>query len=77
MIAESATLKVGNEPTCDEVDDRAAQEPRRAEQAVDQVAERAAEDQRQRHDDQRVVGAAHRAHEEHGDARSRRARAAA
>ena len=46
VIAESATLNVGNRLDVHEVDDRAPQEPGRPEHAVDQVADRAAEHQR-------------------------------
>ena len=65
VMAESATLNVGKSLDVHEVDDRALEEPGRAEQPVDQVAERAAEHQRQAHHHQRVARPAHGAHEDH------------
>ena len=65
VIAESATLNVGKSLDVHEVDHRAAEEARRAEQPVHQVAEGTTEHQRQPHDHQRVAGAADRPHEDH------------
>ena len=63
VIAESATLNDGNEPTLTKSTTWPREHTRRAEDPVAEVAERAAEHERQRDDRPPVGGPAQRAHE--------------
>ena len=70
---ESATLNTGHQPDGDEVDDVAAQEPRRPREPVDEIAERTAEHENQADEHPAVGGVAHRPrHEERDDDREHR-----
>ena len=65
-MAESATLKVGNRPTWTKSTTAPFRNPGVRNSAVDQVAERTAEHQRQPDHHERVTGPAHRPHQQHG-----------
>ena len=67
VIAESATLNVGNRPTCTKSTTAPFEEARRPEDPVHEVADGAAEHQREPDDHHRVTGPAHRAHQQHRD----------
>ena len=69
VMAESATLNVGNRPTSTKSMTSPRKKPGSRDDSVDEIADRTTEHQRERHQHQRVVGPVQRADQDHRTAR--------